>query len=683
MLLLLLAVMVNKSELHLRMDMFNNSIYSNNFYMTTDNGGLISFNPEDSSWNWVNSVSGLQSNRTKDLFIRGDSLFVLSGGGITIFDENLNLINSQDFNPLFFVADTNPDCIYVYKNDVILGGRSGVQWFDLRTFGHFSREVEHEDYNFEVFEILSLDTCYLLGTSRGVFKTDTSFKDTTIIDVSGEIYSLFVSDSSIWAGGSWGCKEILSNTTIFSDDTVWTIGEMDEDIYIGARIGLYKYDGDTLERIHGGNVRGFSQVSPQNLRISVVRGNGLLFEGTSSYIYPPGLASNQITDLVQTPDGKIYVSYKNTRRISVFDGNGWQVLNRSGNWPFQGGILFNIESDSQGRIYFGFWYSHQASILFCWDTQNDTMPRPIDLPISGTTVTGMLIDSNDDLWVGLYRTTTYGEGNWVLKMHRVNEDSLEWSVYQDPGITWKRVFAEGAEGMYCGNSPTHGGPGIHILGDNADDIEEVLGNLGSSTVSMCADLESNIWAGLEDKLIYISGNNFEIVEDSKFEGLAVDFQGGLWCYNTLSGLRYLNPEGNWETLPDELREIELFTLNDVISPLHFTINEDLFVCTYNGLYEFDLDFNIPDSGKVKVYPNPFNYEEHGRLHFSANGIGGKNLFVYDIIGNLKGQYLVPSYMEDSFWLDLPGDIDLSSGLYMCFVIYDGRVLYKGKFVVVR
>ncbi len=682
MLIFLLSVTVNTSDLHLRMDLFNKCLYSNNFYITTDDGGLLSFDPQDSSWNWVNSISGLPSNRTKDLFLRGDSVFVLSSGGISIFNKDLNFINFQNFNPLFF-TDTAPDCIYVHENNVILGGESSIQWFDLDHFGDLIREVEHENYNFGVFEILSCDTCYLLGTSRGVFRVDSNFEDTTIIYSSGETYSLFVSGYTIWAGGSWGCKEITGDSAVFSEDTVWAIEEIDEDIYIATENGLYRYEGD-WQRIHGGDVRGVAKVSPHRLRASVVRGNGIRFQGSSDYIYTPGLASNMVTDLVETPDGRIYVSYKDTRRISVYDGISWQTLNRGNPWDLSGGYLFNIESDSEGRIYFGLWYWRDDPILFCWDTQNDTMPHPVELPIlSPTTVTGMLVDSNDDLWLGLLRTSEYGYGNWILKMHRVNENSFEWTTYQDPGIIWKRVFAEGARGVYCGNSPTGGGAGIHVL-YNDETFEEVVGDLGSSTVSMCADLKGNIWAGLEDKLIYISGNNVEREEAlNRFEGLAVDFQGGIWCYNSTEGLSYRNPEGNWESLPQALREIQPFSLKDIVSPLHFAENGNLFVCTYNGLYEFDLDFTMPDSGEVTVYPNPFNYEEHDRLHFAANDIGGKNLFVYDIIGNLKGQYLVPFDRENVFWLDLPEDIDLSSGLYLYFITEEGKVIYKGKFVVVR
>ncbi len=659
------------------MDLFNNSAYSNHIYMTTDDGGLVSFNPQDSSWNSVNSVSGLPSNETKDLFIKGDSVFVLSKGGITILNKDLTLIDFQDFNPIFF-GDIDPYCIRLDRNKVILGGEKGVKWFDLNHFGNLIRRVDSVVYNFQVFEILSLDTYYLLGTSRGVFKADSNFEDTTMIDSSGETYSVFVSGNSIWAGGSWGCKEITADTAIFSEGTVRNISNIGGDIYIGTSVGLYEYEGNwhSWHRMYGGDVRGFARVSPLDPIVLVVRGNGIGFVGSSDYIYPPGLASNLVTDLVQTPDGKIYVSHKDTKKLSVFDGNRWGILNRGNSWGFSGGYLFNMESDSEGRIYFGLWYWQQDPILFCWDTQNNAMPQPIDLPIPGTTITGMLVDSNDDLWLGLMRTSEYGGGNWVLKMHRVNEDSLEWTTYSNPEIIWKRTFAEGSEGMYCGNSPSMGGAGIHILHDDGT-IEKVIGNLGSSTTSMTADLEGNIWAGLEDKLVYISGENVEKVYPSgRFDGLAVDFQGGIWCYNSGSGLSYLSPEGS--SLPQELENLPVFILEDIISPLHFADNNNLFVGTYAGLYEFDLDFNYPDSGKINIYPNPFNCENHHRLNFSARDLGGKNIFIYDIIGDIKGEYEVPPE-KNAFSID----IDLSSGLYLYFVTSEGRIIHKGKFVVVR
>jgi len=682
--LLLLSLTVNSRDLHLRMNLFNNAVYSDKLYMTTENGGLVSFDPEDSSWDWVNSFSGLPSNNAKDLFLRGDSIFVLSKGGLTILDKEFNSISFQNFNPFFFESDTSPCCIHLYNNRLILGGESGIQWFNLNDFGRLTRVVDNENYGFQVFEILPLDTCYLLGTSKGVYKVDSNFQDTTMIDNSGETYSLFVDGASIWAGGSWGCKEIAGDTAFFSEDTVWNIRKINEEIYIGSKIGLYRYEGD-WHRIHGGDVRGFARISPGNSIISAVRNNGVRFMGSSGYIFSPGLISNLVTDLVQTPDGNIYVSYKHSRRISMFDGVEWKFFNRGNRWDLSGGYLFNMESDSEGRIYFGLWYWQPEPILFCWDTQNDTMPRAIELPVSSNTVTGLLVDENDDLWIGLL----LGEGSCVLRMHRLNEGSFQWTTYSGQGISWKRVFAEGEEGIYCGNSPSIGGAGIHILKENKV-VEKVVGNLGSSTTSMTADLQGNIWAGLETGLAYIVGNNVgeiytssnsDLISD-KVDGLTVDFQGGIWCYNSQNGLSYLNPERNWESLPQELKQIQSFILADVISPLHFTVNKNLFVCTYNGLYEFDINFSHIDSGEVNVYPNPFNYERHARLNFSARELGGKNILIYNVIGDLEGEYVVPSEVEE-FSLDFPEDIDLSSGLYMYFITENRSVIYKGKFVVVR
>ena len=680
MFLLLLSITVSSRELHLQMNLYNNSVYGDCLYMTTDNGGVVSFDPEDNTWDWVNSFSGLSSNIAKDLFLRGDSIFILTNGGISILDSDLNLIDFQVFNSLFFVADDDPDCISLYKNTIILGGSSGVQWFDLRNFGNLSRVVEHRDYGFQVFEILPLDTCYILGTGRGVYKVDSNFQDTIFIDASGETYSLFVDGASIWAGGSWGCKEITGDTAVFSNDTVWSIDKIDEEIYIGTKNGLYNRYGGVWNRISGGDIRGFVSLIQNDNIISVVRRRGVRFENPYSLKNSPGLISNLVTDLIQTSDGKIYISYKGTRRISMFDGVSWNTLNDENNWNFSGGNLFNIESDSQGRIYFGFWYWEEVPILFCWDTQNDTMPKPIDLPVLATTVTGMFVDSNDDLWAGLLNRFTLN--NWVFKAHRETDGSLIWTEYSDPEIVWKRVFAEGSEGVYCGNSPTDGGSGIHILTENGS-FEKVTGNFSSSTISMASDLEGNIWAGLEDRLVYISGNSLERVEtQERFEGLAVDFQGGLWSYNSMEGLSYLNPEGVWESLPQELTGIKPFGLDDVISPLHFTGDRNLFICTYNGLYEFDLDFDSSDSSEVNVYPNPFNYQEHDRLIFSVSDIGGMSIFIYDIVGNLQGEYHIPSENDGSFWIE-KDQIALSSGLYSYFITEEGNIIHQGKFVVIR
>lgn len=684
MLLFLLSLTVNSVNFHLRTDLFNHSAYSSLIYMTTDDGGVVAFDPVDSSWNFVNSTSGLSSNKTKDLFIKGDSVFVLSKAGITILDRNLRKIDFQSFSFFFSVQDTNPQCIELHEGKVILGGKEGIQWFDLEDFGNLTSSVKYFDYNFEIFDILPLDTCYLLGTSNGIYRVDSSFDDTVLIDPVTETYSLAIFDNSIWAGGSWGCKEITTDSAFFSDHIVWTIGNIEEDVYIGTNGGLYKYDG-SWDRLHTGEVRGFAQVSPFSSIVSVVRNEGLRFIDSSDYIYPPCLASNMIADLTRTPDGKIYVVHEGTKEISVFDGKGWEVVNRGNIWDFPGGSLLNVESDSEGRIYFGFWYWEVVPILFCWDSQNDTMPRPIELPFPATTVTGLLVDSNNDLWVGLLRTPEYGEGQWVLRMHRVNEDSLEWTKYEHPEVIWKRVFAEGSEGIYCGNSPSMGGAGIHILKDDGT-IEEVRGNLGSSTLSMTADPNGNIWAGLESGLVYISGSEVEEKYTSsnsglgsdKVDGVVVDSKGGLWCYDSWFGLSYLNSEGNWKSLPKELLDLSPFNPKMIVYPLHFINDNILYVGTYGGLYEFELGVNGGEIKEIEIYPNPFNCERHKRLHFSAEDLGGKRILIYDIVGELKVEYTVPSVVND-FQIE----IDLPSGLYQCFVTKEGQIFRKGKFVVVR
>ncbi|MEO0293948.1 MAG: T9SS type A sorting domain-containing protein [candidate division WOR-3 bacterium] len=677
MLLFLLSITVNKSNLYLETRLFNNSAYSDYIYITTDEGGILSFNPEDSSWATINSISGLPSNKTKEIFIRGDSVFVLLNGGIVILNKRLERINFQEINSLFF-SDTSIYTIKINKDKVLLGSSRGIQWFNLKDFGALSKKVENKDYGFKVFEILPLDTCFLVGTNRGVYKISSNLNDTLLIKPLGETYSILVSHLGIWAGGSWGCKEILSDTGSFSEYTVRDIKEIDEKIYIGTNGGLYKWSGNIWEKIYGGDIRGFYKVS-DSLAL-VVRGEGILFEGTSNFIYPPGISSNLVTDLTQTPDGKIYVVHKFSRSISVFDGKKWKIVNRRNNWNLPGGYLFNIESDSKGRIYLGLWYwfekddTSHIPVIFCWEPNKDTMPYPILPPLYGRTISGMLIDKNDNLWIGIIRK----DGSYVLRMQRTNENSFDWRIYQDPEVKWKRVFAEGIEGIYCGNSPTDGGAGIHILKEDGRCIK-IRGNLGSSTTSMTSDLIGNIWAGLENGLVYIVGESIErSYSTGKIDGLATDYKKGVWCYNSTTGLSYLSPNGSWESLPSELKNLEPFDLKDVISPLHILERNKLFICTYKGLYEFELNLNEKDLYKVDVYPNPFNASINEELHFSARNLGGKEILIYDLTGNKKGSYKVPQGENDFSII-----IDLPSGLYIYLVVTNGEVIGRGKFVVVR
>ena len=295
----------------------------------------------------------------------------------------------------------------------------------------------------------------------------------------------------------------------------------------------------------------------------------------------------------------------------------------------------------------------------------------------------MLVDSNDDLWIGAF---TDPIEDWILRMHRVEgeEDSLEWTIYTDPSFKWVRVFAEGIDAIYGGNSPTSGWAGIHIIYPDGS-VSNVKGGLGSSTLSMASDIKGDIWAGLENSLVYISGD--EKIEDfntsnsgllsDNVDGITFDFQGGMWCYHSGEGLSYRDPEDNWFSY----RGFSSVDADDITYPLHFTFDHHLFVGTYEGLYELDIDFNIPrDSLEypgTNVYPNPFNANEHNYLYFSSGVLDGKTIYIYDVYGKLKEEYRVTG---DYLRIE---NVDLTSGLYFYIVKGEEGVLDKGRFVVVR
>ncbi|MCK4322806.1 T9SS type A sorting domain-containing protein [candidate division WOR-3 bacterium] len=682
MLLLLISLSIT-STLYLRTDKFTRLEYSDYLYITTDEGGLLSFKPDGNAWKNITIVSGLFSNTTKDISVRNDTIWTLTPGGITLFNRELESINLLEFNPLFF-NDTNPNTIVLDSARVILGGETGLQWFQVSDFDDLSR-VDKMDYDLVVFDILPLDTCYILGTSGGIYKTyNFTNTDTVKIENLNNTYTFSVIGSSIWAGGSWGCKDITADSANFSLHTVWQIAEIDTSVYIATSGGLYKYENGEWRRLSSGDVRGVCKTNYYDSPAFIVRGEGIAIVDSIDFIRPPGLASNKVCDLTQTPDGTIFISHRDTRRITKFDGEEWEIINRNNEWGIQGGILYNIESNSKGRVYIGSWYWIEAPILYQWVPDKDSLAVPIVLPVNATTICGMMVDKRDDVWIGAFNRFTGDD--WILKMHSVKgeEDSLEWVVYTDPSFRWVRVFAEGIDVIYGGNSPTSGGAGIHMIYRDGS-VSNVTGGLGSSTLSMASDLKGDIWAGLENSLVYISGD--EVIEvfnssnsgllSDNVDGITFDFQGGMWCYHSGDGLSYRNPEDNWFSY----RGFSSVDADDITYPLHFTLDHHLFVGTYEGLYELNIDFNIPrDSLEypgTNVYPNPFNVNEHDYLYFSSGEIDGKTVYIYDIYGKLKEEYRVTG---DHLRIE---NVDLTSGLYFYIVKGEEGVLDKGRFVVVR
>ncbi len=202
---------------------------------------------------------------------------------------------------------------------------------------------------------------------------------------------------------------------------------------------------------------------------------------------------------------------------------------------------------------------------------------------------------------------------------------------------------------------------------------------------MASDQNVNIWAGLENSLVRISGNEVDTVYYSrnsgllsdKVDGISFDFQGGMWCYHSGDGLSYRNPEGNWTSF----RGFSYVNGDDITYPLYFSLDHHLFVGTYEGLYEIDIDFNIPSDSLrypgTNVYPNPFNANENNSLYFSSSNLDGKKIYIYDIYGRLKGEY-------DGRGVYLRIDeVDLPSGLYFFVVKGEEGVVDKGRFAVVR
>lgn len=677
MIILLLVSISFSKTLYLNTNNCTSIEYEKRIYINTVDGGLISYEPSESTWIFKNSVNGLNSNTSKKVEVHNDSIWVLSSGGLSIFNDSLNLLLKMNFNPLLF-NDTLPETFTVNDSLVILGGETGLQWFEKSQIENLN-QVLHKDHDFHINTILNSDTCIFLGTLDGIFKTK-NLTDTVRLS-SRSTFTMEMIDGDLWAGGYWGCKNITEDTSRLSNVRVRSIDEIDDELYASTDSGLYKYD-SVWSRINSEKIYGICKPENYGSIFYINRETGFVSITLSDTIDIPGINSNECWDLTQTPDGNLYAIHRYDYGISRFDGEYWQTLNQNNEWGFYG-RLNKIESDSRGVIYFGLWYWYQVDIVFKWNPDKDSMPVPVDLPVDPSTIGTMLVDSDDNLWISAFS----GDNDWILKMERVENgtDSLEWTIYTSPSIRWVRVFTEMNNTVYGGNSPPVGGAGIHIFTPEGD-VEEVLGNLGSSTVSMAADIDGSVWAGLENNLVHIENNEVSEAYDisnsellsNQVDDIIFDFQGGMWCYHSGKGLSYRSPDGsNWENIPG----FSSIVANDVPEVMHFTSDNKLIICTYNGIYKLDIDFNIPDNQedeytRTNVYPNPINLNKNSYLFFASADLEGKKVMIFNVYGKLEAEYVT----DEQVLRIAP---DLKSGLYI-YVVKDGNeVLDKGRFTVIR
>jgi len=121
--------------------------------------------------------------------------------------------------------------------------------------------------------------------------------------------------------------------------------------------------------------------------------------------------------------------------------------------------------------------------------------------------------------------------------------------------------------------------------------------------------------------------------------------------------------------------------DDITYPLYFSSDNKLYIGTYEGLYELDIDFNIPEDSLeypgTNVYPNPFDASKHDYLYFSSGELDGKMIYIYDVYGRLEAEYIVTG---DYLRVEVN---DLKSGLYLYVVKGEDKVIDRGRFVIVR
>ncbi|MBS1638313.1 MAG: T9SS type A sorting domain-containing protein [Bacteroidetes bacterium] len=307
--------------------------------------------------------------------------------------------------------------------------------------------------------------CQIICYNQHILIDSTSLLQSAINTSTNTINSIFVdSKNRKWIGGDGIiCMHNDSSLTVFNAATsnfpnngvtyitedlagnIW-IGTYGANVYSGAA----RYDGNTW----------------------------VTFTTANS-----GMLSNEIRDIVTSPDGKIWISHSNG--VSIYDGSNWSQLSQ-----MTGKIVNDIEFDQNGTAWIATAYQ-----LYSLDMNNVlTMYDYHNYPITGY-VTNIHIDAANTKWFTYnanYLTAFNENGITTYTAPKNKYNSLKGKVYNDingnkiqdanePGVANQKIVV--SPNGFIGYTNSSGVYDISVLNGNYS-ISPVLSNASLTTDSL-------------------------------------------------------------------------------------------------------------------------------------------------------------------------------------------------------
>lgn len=587
----------------------------------------------------IRRVERFESKKINGFRVNESSLFVATGFGLVEYDLSNYLVKNSYFRFGEFDAGIGVSDLLIKQDSLYITTSQGVAIADLNS------------------ELINNDVWDTYNDNEGLFSPAVE----KIITFSDSVYVLNEQRVSVFRNESWSGvfseinAEIIDLNTstneqelvILTDDIVYVydrnytsttnnVGDINGKRLIGistdkftigtAYTGIY-----TLDR--GNN--DIEQILPQGPQFNYL--NNLLIDdevliGTSSSEFPGIDPLNPF------------------RGYSIYDGNNWNNYNRLYNQELS--FIETVYSVGQTTDYYymGSWgdgvIQHRKSdnSIEVYNATNSSLTG-ITSDNEFVVISGLSNDSQDNIWAVSYLSEN--------PLNVLQASSTEWKRFKNvtDSDNYYKLFIDSNDQKWISLiTNTNSGLGLLIMDTNSPDTEgddEFIkltdnperGNLPHPKVNVIIeDKNGEIWIGTERGIarfifpeFIINGSANErqaqwlinedttatsrfLLRDLNVSSIAVNPANQKWVGSRNQGLWLLNSEGSriLKRITAENSNLISNNINDI------KVNKntgEVFISTDAGLTSYQ---DIPKASannmnRLKVYPNPFRYEDHDKI----------------------------------------------------------------------
>jgi len=676
------------------------------FWIGASNGLLHSYKPGFQSWNYFTGISSLSNEPKKQingLTISGDTLFVLSEIGLSIFSTS-----KLEFGDTYRRFGTGVS--QLTGNVVAVERFHNALWIATTTGIAYTSETNSNPSEPGSWQVMNSELPSLTVRDLVVYH-DTLFAATA-------------SGLAFYTGTSWQVMTQTSGRDVTTLSTNFGIGisSVPASLFFTVGTELWRYGNDFIGAVATGFPSSLTSLTSYAVIGSV--NNGILFDssplnqpvGTNWHtIVPPGPSVNGLVGITVDDKGVFWAGTGTTGAgFTSFDGTTWKVFTPETTPELldaRYAYIINVGADNSKWIsMFGQGVVHLNSndeIEAIYNTTNGLSYTKNDPDNHNfVAVSGVVTDKKGDVWINvrgavdrnLLAVLSHSTNTFTYKSYPSGKlPNSTKMIIDDYGTKWFTSISISQNDVSPGlvfyddtkrlPRRIESGSGWGLITEDQD------GLTNNEVTALAIDLDGSLWVGTSEGGLNIIVDptvpyrilQYHPLEGVKINDILVDPLNQKWVA-TEQGVFLLSPDGTSVLDSLTVKTTDGKLPHDHVESLGMNRQTGtIFFGTEGGLATLTTAGVTPRSsfGELKIFPNPLLLPSSAEL--TVDGlVEGSTIKILSSSGNLIKEILTPGGRV-GFWdgTDSQGEM-VGSGIYIVTAYSkDGKAVGTGKVAVVR